>query len=103
ATVLGANNGVVLKVGDHIETMPGSADATRRIEFDGLPANLRSRPTLSMAVNSGAAVNRDLMLTYMTGGLDWKADYVANLAPDEKSLSLQGWITITNTSGTPYD
>ncbi|MEN3973679.1 DUF4139 domain-containing protein [Emcibacter sp. SYSU 3D8] len=103
ATLLGANGGIVLKVGDHIETMSGASDASRRLTFDSLPGNLRSRPTLSMAVNSGGAVSRDLMLTYMTGGLDWKADYVANLAPDEKSLSLQGWISITNTSGTPYE
>jgi hypothetical protein len=103
ATVLGANGGIVLKVGDHIETMSGASDPTRRITFDSLPPNLRPRPTLSMAVNAGSAVTRDLMLTYMTGGLDWKADYVANLAPDEKSLSLQGWISITNTSGTPYE
>jgi hypothetical protein len=103
AVVLGANNGVVLKVGDHIETMASASDATRRITFDSLPAALRPRPTLSMSVNAGGPVTRDLMLTYLTGGLDWKADYVANLSPDEKSLSLQGWITITNTSGTPYD
>ncbi len=103
ATVLGANGGIVLQVGDHIETMSGASDPTRRITFGSLPPNLRPRPTLSMAVNSGGAITRDLMLTYMTGGLDWKADYVANLSPDEKSLSLQGWISVTNTSGTPYE
>ena len=103
ATVLGANGGIVLKVGDHIETMSGASDPTRRIVFDSIPGTLRSRPTLSMTVDAASAANRDVMLTYMTGGLDWKADYVANLSPDEKSLSLQGWISITNTSGTPYD
>ena len=103
ATILGVNDGVVLKAGDHIEAMSGISDASRRITFDSLPTNLRSRPTLSMVIDANAPVSRDLMLTYLTAGLDWKADYVATLAPDDKSLSLQGWITITNTSGSPYE
>ncbi len=103
ATLLGATGGVVLRIGDRIETMSGVNGPNTRLLFDSLPATLRSRPTLSMSIDAASAVTRDLMLTYMTGGLGWKADYVANLAPDEKSLSLQGWITITNTSGTPYD
>lgn len=102
ATLLGAANGVVLRVGDRIETMQGTSGPAGRLVFDDLPADLRSRPTLSMTVNAAAADSRDLMLTYLTEGLGWKADYVANLAPDEKSLSLQGWITVTNTSGSAY-
>ena len=40
ATVLAVNNGVVLRIGNRIETgIPG------RIAFDGVPANLRDRPT----------------------------------------------------------
>ena len=41
-------------------------------------------------------------LSYLTGGLSWKADYVANLAPDEKTLDLSGWVTLTNQSGAAY-
>ncbi|MBI1180630.1 MAG: DUF4139 domain-containing protein [Alphaproteobacteria bacterium] len=103
ATVLGANNGVVLEVNGHIEAMDGVTGPNTRLVFDRLPPGLRSRPTLSMTVDSKAARSDDLMLTYLTGGLSWKADYVANLAPDDKSLSLQGWITVTNTSGADYD
>ena len=41
ATVLAANGGVVMRIGDRIETgLPG------RIVYDGVPANLRDRPTL---------------------------------------------------------
>ena len=41
ATVLAATSGVVLRIGDRIETgLPG------RIVYDGVPANLRDRPTL---------------------------------------------------------
>jgi hypothetical protein len=41
ATVLAASSGVVLRIGDRIETgLPG------RIVYDGVPDNLRDRPTL---------------------------------------------------------
>ena len=41
-------------------------------------------------------------LSYLTGGLSWRADYVANLSPDEKALDLSGWVTLTNQSGAAY-
>ena len=47
AEVLAASNGVVLKIGDRVETgVPG------RIVFDGVPANLRDRPTLVTQLQS---------------------------------------------------
>jgi hypothetical protein len=42
-------------------------------------------------------------LSYLTGGLSWKADYVAELAADGKSLDLSGWVTLTNSSGASYE
>jgi hypothetical protein len=43
-----------------------------------------------------------LELSYLTGGLTWKADYVAELSAKEDSIDLNGWVTLTNTSGTRY-
>lgn len=97
ATVLAVSSGVVLQVGDRIETAPPG-----RIVFDHVPANLRSRPTLVLQLDSGAAGDQEVELTYLTGGLGWKADYVAELAADEKTLNLAGWVTLTNTSGSTY-
>ena len=77
ATVLSANNGVVLKVGNRIETgIPG------RIVYDQVPDNLRDRPTLSILANSSQGKKQTLELSYLSGGLSWKADYVAKLAKD---------------------
>lgn len=101
-TVLAANGGVVLQVGDKIEVMSGSQSFPRRIVFDQVPANLRARPTLSMTVDAAKKGVQDVTLNYLTGGVGWKADYVANLSADEKSVSLQGWVTLTNQSGTAY-
>jgi len=97
AEVLATNGGVVLKFPDRIETaVPG------RIVFPGVPANLRARPTLVLSMHSGAARAQKLELTYLTAGLGWQADYVANLAPDGKTLDLGGWVTLTNQSGAAY-
>jgi hypothetical protein len=97
ATVLSANNGVVLKVGNRIETgLPG------RIVYDDVPANLRDRPTLVTQINNKGATDQTVELSYLTGGLGWKADYVAELNDKENMLDLSGWVTLTNTSGTSY-
>jgi hypothetical protein len=98
ATVLSANNGVVLKIGNRIETgIPG------RIVYADVPANLRDRPTLVTQLNNKTAAEQTIELSYLTGGLGWKADYVAELNPKEDSLDLSGWVTLTNTSGATYN
>ncbi len=97
ATVLSANNGVVLKTGNRIETgVPG------RLAFPDVPENLRERPTLCLLARSSAAGVRPMELTYLTTGLGWHADYVAELNNAENALNIKGWVTLTNNSGTAY-
>lgn len=102
ATVLSANNGVVLKVGNRIETGPFSGAANGKIVFDTIPANLRDRPTLTTQVNNKGTQQQTVELSYLTGGLGWKADYVAELNAKEDSIDLSGWVTLSNTSGASY-
>jgi len=97
AKVLSVADGVVLQIGDRIETQ-----APGRIVFSEVPANLRSRPTLVTKLTSLAEGKVPVELDYLTGGLAWSADYVAELAPDESTIELKGWVTLTNTSGTTY-
>src|SRR5262245_3934783 len=97
ATVLAASGGVVLKIGDRIETgLPG------RIVFDSVPSNLRDKPTLVTELQSTRAGQQTVELSYLSGGLSWKADYVAELNAADNALDLNGWVTLTNTSGTAY-
>ena len=97
ATVLAAGQGTVLRFADRIETgVPG------RLAFDSVPANLRDRPTLSVLLEA-AGGKQAVELSYLTGGLSWKADYVANLAADGKNLDLNAWVTLTNRSGAGFD
>ncbi len=97
AEVLSANNGVVLKIGQRIETgIPG------RIVYGDVPPNLRDRPTLVMALDNSGAAQQTVELSYLTGGLAWKADYVVELNAAEDALDISGWVTLTNTSGATY-
>ncbi|KPK69761.1 MAG: hypothetical protein AMJ84_08925 [Acidithiobacillales bacterium SM23_46] len=97
AEVLAAAQGVVLKIGDRIETgIPG------RIVYDKVPDNLRDRPTLVMSLENRHAGAQQMELSYLTGGLSWQADYVAELDGDDKALDLNGWVTLTNQSGASY-
>ena len=97
ATVLAAGQGTVLRFADRIETgVPG------RLAFDSVPPNLRDRPTLSVLLEADGG-KQSVELSYLTGGLAWKADYVANLSTDGKHLDLNGWVTLTNRSGAGFD
>lgn len=98
AQVLSAQGGVVLRIGDRIETgVPG------RIVYDDVPPLLRDRPTLVAELNNRQPAGpQALELSYLTGGLSWKADYVAELNADESAIDLNGWVTLNNQSGTRY-
>jgi len=97
ARVLSAAGGVVLKVGDHIESgIPG------RLIYPDVPDDLRDRPTLTMLVDSRTRKPQQVELSYLSGGLSWQADYVAELNADDTRLDLSGWVTLNNESGATY-
>ena len=97
AEVLSVQDGVVLKMKGRIETgMPG------RISFSELPANLRSQPTLSLLVDSKKRGEQEVELNYLSDGLTWRADYIADLNSEENKINLTGLVTLTNESGTTF-
>ena len=42
-------------------------------------------------------------ITYFTSGISWAADYVAMADKDEKEMSLEGFVRVTNNSGEAYE
>jgi hypothetical protein len=102
ALVLATNGGVVLKIGDHIEVLRDDGMPARVI-FDKVPDNLRAHPTLSVTVNGAHSGPVPATLSYLTPGLGWRADYVALFDEATSKIDVQGWITLTNSSGTTYD
>jgi hypothetical protein len=102
AQVLATNGGVVLKIGQRIEVLRDDGLPVRVI-FDKVPDNLRARPTLSVTVIGGRAGTRPATLSYLTPGLGWRADYVALYNEGDSKIDVQGWVTLTNSSGVTYD
>src|SRR6204780_2284995 len=102
AQVLATNSGVVRKIGKHIEVLRDDGLPVRVI-FDKVPENLRARPTLSVTVTGAHAGLRHATLSYLTPGLGWKADYVALFDDGSGKIDVQGWVTLTNSSGTTYE
>jgi len=101
ATVLAANGGVVLRIGNRIEVLRDDGLPVRVI-FDEIPDNLRARPTLSVTLNASAAGARPATLSYLTPGLGWKADYVALFDEARGIIDVQGWVTLSNATGTNF-
>jgi hypothetical protein len=102
AEVLSTVGGVVLKIGERIEVLREDGIPARVI-FDKVPPNLRASPTLSVLAEAKQPVNADVTLAYLTHGLSWNADYVAVFAEAQGNVSIQGWITLTNNSGTTFE
>ena len=101
ARILAVNGGVVMQIGDRIEVLRDDGIPARVI-FDKVPETLRPRPTLSVTLDADGGGRRPVTLTYLTPGLGWAADYVALFDEVNGRMDVQGWITLTNTSGTPY-
>ena len=73
------------------------------VDFPELPGGLLSQPTLVWTLESAEAGHRDLGLSYLTGGLSWHAEYVSVLDTAEKSVGLNGWVSIDNQSGATFE
>lgn len=98
ARLLSYNNAPVWQIGNDIVTGL-NAD---HITFPELPANLYTHPTLIWTLdNTGGATHR-VEASYLAGKLSWSADYVLTVARDDKTADLDGWVTLTNGSGTSF-
>lgn len=74
-----------------------------RLMTSSLPDNLITRPTLVWKIESDKEGAQNAEMTYHTGGMSWKTEYVAVLSDDEKTMSLDSWVNISNTSGLSYN
>jgi len=97
AKVLAVDQGLVLEIGGKIHTqVPG------RIVFDNELGSLRTTPTLLITAEGKAGAALRTELGYLTTGLGWRTNYVAEYDADARRLDLSAWATITNSSGTDF-
>ena len=97
ATLLSNNGGPIFKIGDEITFgHPG------RIIFPEIPENLISKPTLVWLINNTLSHPQKVEASYLTNGINWRADYVVTLNDKDDKADLSGWVTIDNKSGATY-
>ena len=73
-----------------------------RVILPEIPENLIARPTLVWLLDNRAKSKQKLQVSYLTGDINWLADYVMVVSKDNKTCDLNGWVTINNRSGTIY-
>ena len=98
ARLLSYNNAPVWQINGEIVT-GFHAD---HIRFPELPGNLFARPTLIWSLNNEGAANHRVEASYLATKLSWNADYVLTVARDDKVADIDGWVTLTNGSGTSF-
>ena len=101
-TVRSGPDGIVLQHPDGSAEALGCSGSPEKLVFDRAPPGLTATPTLSAEVETASAGRHTIRLTYLTTGLRWKADYVARLNPDGRTLRLLGWLTLSNLSRTTF-
>ncbi len=101
AEVLSTVGGVIVRIDGNIEVLRDDGLPVRVI-FDEVPPNLRARPTLSVTLESSRSGTRPASIRYLTPGLGWSSDYVALYDEDRGTVDMQGWVTLTNTTGTTF-
>jgi hypothetical protein len=72
------------------------------IRFPELPDTLFTRPTLIWTLDNGGAGRHRVEASYLAGKLSWNADYVLTVGRDDKAGDIDGWVTLTNGSGTAF-
>ncbi|MDX6446748.1 MAG: hypothetical protein QOH71_3822 [Blastocatellia bacterium] len=100
ATLLSNNGGQVWRINGQIVINPANISEMR---FPDLPKNLVATPTLVWDVENKEGGSQIVEASYLTAGMNWRADYVLLVNADDTKGDLQGWVTLTNTSGTSFE
>src|SRR5438876_5966761 len=100
ATLMSNNGGQVWRINGQIVINPSNIAEMR---FPDLPKNLVATPTLVWDVENRETGAQTVEASYLTGGMNWRADYVLLVNADDTKGDLQGWVTLTNQSGATFE
>ena len=95
--LLSIEGGPLVRHADRVEQVDPA-----RITIAEVPPELRPRPTLLLSLHSPTAGRQSLALGYLTRGLGWSADDVAQWDDAAGRVQLTGRATLSNTTGTDF-
>jgi hypothetical protein len=84
-----------------VQVIPRNADITEIKLFD-LKTGLITRPTLVWRLNTDHAGDHDVLVSYQTDNITWRADYGITLNANETAADCSAWVTLVNQSGAAY-
>ena len=101
AVVRSSGGGVVLQTAEGFEALRCTGLNETPIA-DSVPPTLSAKPTLSVRLRAARPVAGTVTLTYLSSGFDWRAHYVATVAPSGDRMSLFAWLTLANGDETGF-
>jgi len=97
----GPGGAVVLQTPEGFEALRCTG-LNETLVYPEVPAGISDKPTLSVRTRSDRAVTAVVTLSYLATGFDWRANYVATLRPDGRSVDLFAWVTLANGDPTSF-
>lgn len=93
----GSAQPIIEVAGKLLFSLPG------RPVFPALAADAILKPTLDWRIHAERAAKLDAELSYVSGGMSWKADYNMVAGETGDRLDVAGWITMDNQSGKDFE
>ncbi len=96
-TLLSADGGVILGTDRGVTSVQFSA--IRATRFPELPDGLRLKPALRWELDAKKAGSHVADISYITGGLGWRAEYVCLLDAADRTMEMASWVNLSNNTG----
>jgi len=105
-----ADGGLVLQTQQGYEAVR-CAGLPEKLTFNGIPRGLSAIPVYSVNTRSSSGGTFEVVLTYISWGFDWQANYVGTLSDEsgasghdgEFPMRLLSWLTLVNNNGQSFD
>jgi hypothetical protein len=101
AIIRSGPDGIVLQTPQGIEALRCSG-LPETLVYNQAPPGLSAKPTLAVTTSADAPVTATLQLSYLASQFDWRANYVATIAPDGRTFDLFAWLTLANANGESF-
>jgi hypothetical protein len=100
-----ADGGLVLQTRAGFEALRCSG-LPEKLSYDRVPDGLSATPQFTINVNAPTGGTYRVVLSYLAGGFDWQAHYVAQLHErgdvEEGKIDMLAWLTLANDNGQSF-
>jgi len=100
-TLLSGGLGLILQTEQGVTSL--RPEALMAVRFPSLPDGLRLKPALRWELEAQGAGTRRATISYLSGGLNWNAEYVCLLAEDDNSMEMASWVNLANQTGLTWE